>query len=275
MKGSRFLGSLVLAGLASTMPTLAAGAKTDTPAATTSEATPAKKPSILDMSPSILKRKPVVIAVRKVKDRASAEWFRPSYEEKLADIMATELSNSGNFIVVGRQDEDLAELKAELNMAGINKKTAVKKDNLTQANYIVIATLSDFNEAGSKGGGGGFGFGGFSLGGKKQTKEFYVAFDVKVFNTSTGTIAYSRSIEGRAKEEKKGKAFSGSFGGFSANRAEESEVKLPVTRALRAAMIETAQYLDCILYRKDECVAEYEAKDEKRKESTKDTLDLL
>jgi len=269
--------SLGLAILASTLisgtPALSADSTAETSAPA---AAPAKKPSILDMSsPSILKRKPVVIAVRKVKDRASAEWFRPSYEQKLADIMATELSNSGNFIVVGRQDEDLAELQAELNMSGINKKTAVKKDNLTQANYIVIATLSDFNEAGSKGGGGGFGFGGFSLGGKKQTKEFYVAFDVKVFNTSTGTIAYSRSIEGRAKEEKKGRAFSGTFGGFSANRAEESEVKLPVTRALRAAMIETAQYLDCILYRKDECVAEYEAKDEKRKESTKDTLDLL
>jgi len=269
--------SLGLAILASTLisgtPALSADSTAETSAPA---AAPAKKPSILDMSsPSILKRKPVVIAVRKVKDRASAEWFRPSYEQKLADIMATELSNSGNFIVVGRQDEDLAELQAELNMSGINKKTAVKKDNLTQANYIVIATLSDFNEAGSKGGGGGFGFGGFSLGGKKQTKEFYVAFDVKVFNTSTGTIAYSRSIEGRAKEEKKGRAFSGSYGGFSANRAEESEIKLPVTRALRAAMIETAQYLDCILYRKDECVAEYEAKDEKRKESTKDTLDLL
>ena len=30
--------------------------------------------------------------------------------------MATELANSGNFTVVGRQDEDLAELQAEMNM---------------------------------------------------------------------------------------------------------------------------------------------------------------
>ena len=50
-----------------------------------------------------------------------------AYEEKLADIMATELANSGNFTVVGRQDEDLAELQAELGMQGINKNTAVKK----------------------------------------------------------------------------------------------------------------------------------------------------
>ena len=44
--------------------------------------------------------RPVTIAVRKVKDRANAAWYRPAYEEKLADIMATELANSGNFTVV-------------------------------------------------------------------------------------------------------------------------------------------------------------------------------
>ena len=135
--------------------------------------------------------RPVTIAVRKVKDRANAAWYRPAYEEKLADIMATELANSGNFTVVGRQDEDLAELQAEMNMQGINKNTAVKKNNLTQARYVVIATLSDFRESGSSGGGGGIGYGGFAIGGKKQVKEFYVAFDVKVYDTSTGSYSHS------------------------------------------------------------------------------------
>jgi len=218
--------------------------------------------------------RPITIAVRKVKDRASAAWYRPSYEEKLADIMATELANSGHFTVVGRQDEDLAELQAEMNMAGVNQKTAVKKNNITQARYVVIATLSDFRESGSKGGGGGFGFGGIAIGQKKQTVEFYVAFDVKVFDTSTSSIAYVRTIEGTAKAEKKGKSFSGGYGGFSMNQSKEEEVKLPVTRALRAAMIEASEYLDCVLYQKDECVDEYEAKDAKRKSETMDTLDF-
>ena len=55
----------------------------------------------------------------------------------------------------------------------------------------------------------------------------------------------------------------------------KQETKLPVGRAVRAAMIEVSQYLDCVLYLKDECVAEYKAKDEKRKESTKGTLDMF
>ena len=219
-------------------------------------------------------RKPVTIAVRKVKDRASASWYRPAYEEKLADIMATELANSGNFTVVGRQDEDLAELQAELGMQGINKNTAVKKNNITQARYVVIATLSDFRESGSSGGGGGIGFGGISLGQKKEVKEFYVAFDVKVYDTSTSSIAYVRTIEGTAKAEKKGNSFSGGFGGVNVGQSQESEVKLPVTRALRAAMIETSEYLNCALYLKDECMDVYDAKDEKRKSETSDALDF-
>ena len=40
-------------------------------------------------------------------------------------------------------------------------------------------------------------------------------------------------------------------------------------------MVEVAQYLDCVLYLKDECVDEYAAKDEARKEATKDSLDMF
>ena len=58
-------------------------------------------------------------------------------------------------------------------------------------------------------------------------------------------------------------------------QAEEKETKAPVGRAVRAAMVEVSEYLDCVLYLKDECVDEYAAKDASRKESTKGTLDLF
>lgn len=224
---------------------------------------------------SILSGKPITIAVRKVKDQANAGWWKPSYEEKLADMLSTELTNSGHFTVLERDNVAMEELKKELNLQGVNKKTAPKKNNLTGAKYIVVASLTDFQEAGSKGGGNSFGFGGFGLGKKKETKEFYVSFDLKVINTSTGAVAFSRTIEGSAKEEKKGSAFSGGYGGFSMGKTEESETKLPIGRAVRAAMVESSEYLDCVLYKKDECINEYQAKDQKRKESTKGTLDMF
>lgn len=224
---------------------------------------------------SVLAGRPITVAVRKVKDQTNAGWWKPSYEEKLADMLATELTNSGHFTVLERDSAAMAELRKELNLQGVNKKTAAKKNNLTGARYIIVASLTDFQEVGGQGGGNNVGFAGFGFGKKKETKEFYVAFDLKVVNVSTGTIAFSRTIEGSAKEEKSGNAFSGGIGGLTFGKSEESETKLPVGRAVRAAMIESSQYLDCVLYRKDSCVSEYKAKDQKRKESTKGTLDLF
>ena len=47
------------------------------------------------------------------------------------------------------------------------------------------------------------------------------------------------------------------------------------SRAIRAAINEIAGYLDCVLYLKDECIAEYEAKEERRKRRSNDALDFF
>ena len=219
--------------------------------------------------------RPITVAVKKVKDNAGASWWRKSYEDKLATMLSTELTNSGHFTVLAREDEALKAIQEELNMAGINKNTAVKKNNVNQARYIVVASLSDFNEMASSSKGGGINIMGFGGGKKTKTVEYYVSFDLKVIDTSTTTIAYSRTIEGVAKEETKSSTGTGSFMGVSVTGGQEKETKAPVGRAVRAAMVEVAQYLDCVLYAKDECIDEYEAKDAARKESTKDTLELF
>lgn len=232
-------------------------------------------PQAANSQSSVLSGKPITVAVRLVKDQAGVEWWKPNYGEKLADMLSTELTNSGHFAVLERDDAAMNEIKEELNLAGTNKKTVAKKNNLTGAKYIIIASLSDFQEAGSKGGGQSIGFMGFGIGGKKQTKEVYLSFDLKVINTSTGSIAFSKTIEGNAKEESKGSSFSGGYGGLSFGQSSEEETKLPIGRAIRAAMVESSLYLDCILYQKDSCVDEFKAKEEKRKQSTKGALDMF
>ena len=116
---------------------------------------------------------------------------------------------------------------------------------------------------------------GFGGGKTKKTIEYYVSFDLKVIDTSTATIAYSRTIEGVAKAETTSSNAQASYGGVSLNQNKAKETKAPVARAVRGAMVEISQYLDCVLYQKDECVDEYAAKDEARKESTKDALDMF
>ena len=219
--------------------------------------------------------RPITVAVKKVQDNAGASWWRKSYEDKLATMLSTELTNSGHFTVLAREDDALKAIQEEMNMAGINKNTAVKKNNKTQARYIIVASLSDFNEQASSSKGGGINIMGFGGGKKTKTVEYYVSFDLKVIDTSTTSIAYSRTIEGVAKAETKSKSGSGSLMGVSVRQAEEKETKAPVGRAVRAAMVEVSEYLDCVLYLKDECVDEYAAKDASRKESTKGTLDLF
>lgn len=219
--------------------------------------------------------RPITVAVKKVKDNAGASWFRKSYEEKLATMLSTELTNSGHFTVLAREDDALKAIQEEMNMAGINKNTAAKKNNKTQARYIIVASLSDFNEQASESGGGGISIMGFGGGKTKKVIEYYVSFDLKVIDTSTAAIAYSRTIEGVAKAETTSSNAQASYGGIALNQQKSKETKAPVSRAVRAGMVEISEYLDCVLYQKDECVDEYQAKDDARKESTKDSLDMF
>lgn len=224
---------------------------------------------------SIRPSKPITVAVKKVKDRSGAPWFKPTWPDKLANVLSTELASTGHFTVLERDDDAMAELREELEMSGINKKTAAKKNNLNQAKYIILASVNDFEESDSSGGGGGFGFRGVKFGKKKSTQTFYISFDLKVVNTSTGTIAFSRSIEGSATAESKGEAIS--FSGASGASIEQSKAEtkgINKTRVIRKAINEMAAYLDCVLYLKDECIEVYNAKDQKRKEAN-DSMDFF
>ena len=235
--------------------------------------------------------KPVVIAVRKVKNLAGryAEegrdadnnmigFWKPAYEIRLAEILATELANTGNFTVVER--ENLYEVLGEQGLQGVNPKTAVKKNNLLQARYIIIASLSDYipNTAGKRQNQAGrVAF--IAFANDREQVDTYIAFDLRVIDTSSGSIAYSRTVEGISSSVKKsdtiGLNFNAFFGAGGGSGTTVSEEATPTTRAIRGAMVNIVDYLNCHLYLKNECVSEFKAADLKRKESTKGTLNLF
>lgn len=120
----------------------------------------------------------------------------------------------------------------------------------------------------------------------KTVVNTHVAFDLRVIDTSTGTIAYSRTIEGETKsisKTSKSRFDPGAVLGIvvpgnvdlSIENAKTTFDTTTATRALRAAMINTVQYLDCVLYEQNECIDEYSAMDEKRKADTLDSLNLF
>ena len=229
--------------------------------------TPAKAEGLRPM-------RPITVAVRQVKDRSGAPWFKSTFPEKLANVLSTELTSTGHFTVLERDTEAMEELRKELGMTGINQKTAARKNNLNQAKYIILASLTDFEESSSGDDAKTIGYGGFAVGGGKKVSSFYVSFDLKVVNTSTGTIAYSRTIEGKASKESKSKAFAGNFQGVSLGQTQKKAEGVNKTRVIRKAMQEISEYLDCVLYLKDECIEVYKAKDLQRREAN-DSLDMF
>ena len=228
--------------------------------------------------------KPVVIAVRKFKnfagdfaengvvegangEKVRVGFWKPSYEIKLAEVLTTELANTGHFNIVERNN--LYEVFEEQSISGI-------KSNLKKANYIIIASLSDYipNTAGSRSNSDGRVLI-FRTGKDRTEVDTYVAVDVRVINTSTGAIEFSRTIEGTTSSVAKADRSGLALGLIDTTSEKKSYETTSATRALRAALIKVVDYLDCQLYLKNECIAKYEAEDQKRKDSTEGTLNLF
>lgn len=244
----------------------------------------------LDSSPLIASNssKPITIAVRKFTNMAGqfAEdgrdadgnlvgWFKPAFQIRLAEILATELANTGNFTVVER--ERLYDVLQEQALISTNPKTAAKKGNVTGAKYIVLSSLSDFvpnvNRTRNNQDGRVLIF---AFGNDRENVETYVAFDLRVIDTTTGEVAISRTIEGTSKSVLKADRFGMSFAFMGGGKSENvSAETTPASRAVRAAMINIVDYLNCALYLKDSCLNAYKAMDEKRKQNTKGTLNLF
>ena len=52
------------------------------------------------------------------------------------------------------------------------------------------------------------------------------------------------------------------------------EQKVPRKKAIRAAMINASDYVSCVLVRRDGCIAEFEAQDQRRRSNTMDLLNF-
>ena len=52
------------------------------------------------------------------------------------------------------------------------------------------------------------------------------------------------------------------------------EQKVPRKKAIRAAMITASDYVSCVLVKRDECLAEFEAQDKRRRSNTMDLLNF-
>jgi curli biogenesis system outer membrane secretion channel CsgG len=208
------------------------------------------------------------LGVIEFRNESGAGWWSGGVGWELAGMLSNELAATNAFRIVERSK--LEAVLSEQNLAAsgrVNPATGAKMGKLTGAEYLVAGTVTAYEE-GTKSTGGGISIKGISLGG--NSSEAYLAVDIRVINSTTGEIDFVRTIEGRSKGG--GMSIGISRGGFGGALSQQN--KTPAGKAIRAALVEITDYLECAMVRQDGCLAEYDAKERKRRDSSRGALDL-
>jgi curli biogenesis system outer membrane secretion channel CsgG len=209
-----------------------------------------------------------VMGVAEFDNTTGAPWWGGGVGRELSGMLTNELANSKNFTMVERSKMESVLQEQDLSGAGrTSAGTGAKIGKLTGAEYIVLSTVTAY-EYNVEDTGGGISFSGISIGGKK--KSSYIAVDLRVVNSSSGEISFNRTVEARSG----GMGFNlgifkNGFGG-----ALKKQKKTPAGKAIRAVIVEIVDYLSCAMVVKGSCMAEFDAKEAKRKESLKSAIQL-
>jgi curli biogenesis system outer membrane secretion channel CsgG len=210
------------------------------------------------------------LGVLRFTNETGAGWWSGTAGRDLQDMLAAELVSIGSFQVLERKELDAVIGEQDLGASGrVDPKTAAKIGKIKGAKYLVAGTVSAF-EAGTSGKGMGISVMGLSVGGKKE--RAYMAVDLKVVNTTTGEIVDARTVEATSESSSTRLGVSAPY----VSTEMEQQQKTPTGKAIRACIIEIAEYLDCSLTKgkDDPCMQEYKEKEGKRREKTKKSIKL-
>ena len=225
--------------------------------------------AMLLLGPASFAAKPTIGVAEFTNTATGTYWWGGGVGWELSSMLSNELANTGDFTVVERAKLEPVLREQNLAVSGrVSKATAAQIGNITGARYLVMGTVSAF-ESNTSNTDGGFSIGGISIGGKKG--EAYMAVDLRVVDTSTSEIVHARTVEGRAS--KSGLSLGLFKSGFGGRLKQEN--KTPTGKAIRAALVEASDYLVCAMVTKTQgCLNEFEGKEQKRRDSLKDMLNL-
>jgi curli biogenesis system outer membrane secretion channel CsgG len=209
-----------------------------------------------------------VVAVSEFKNETQANWWSSDVARDLAGMLTNELSSTEKFKVVERHNLNAVLDEQDLASEGrVSRSTGAKLGKMTGAQYVIVATVTSFDSK-TRETGGGLSFRGISVGGKQE--EAYLAIDLRVIDTTTGEVEYTRTVEGRATGGGVGvSAYHGGWGGHLANYQ-----NTPTGKAIRGAIIEITDYLSCAMVDQDGCMNEYRAKEKSRRDKTRKSIKL-
>lgn len=214
-----------------------------------------------------------VVAVASFTNEAGSSanrWWNSDVGDQLGNVLSNELSATGAFTVVERQQVGAVLAEQDFAASGrVRKGSGPATGNITGARYLITGAVSAYTEDTSNTG-GGLSFRGFHIGGGKS--EAYVAVDLRVIDSETSQVVHARTVEGRSSSgglNLGGRLRNGLGGTFS------HDDNVPASKAVRAALIKATDYLGCVMVeRSRHCLAKYQHRDDKRRQSGRDLLDL-
>jgi curli biogenesis system outer membrane secretion channel CsgG len=202
-----------------------------------------------------------VIGVLKFQDETGAMFLQGGVGRALTTMLTNELSARPAFTIVERQKLRAVMEEQNLSQSGrVSPETSIAIGKLTGAQFLITGTVTAFEEkTQTKTRRGFLGVGG----GVRQVSEGgYLAVDLRVIDTTTGEIRHARTIEGTTPPSANGEVHNDPFDTG------------PDQRAVRAAVIEIVDYLQCAMVARDACLAAYDAKEQRRIETTRGAVEI-
>ena len=205
-----------------------------------------------------------VLAVLKFQDETGAMPFQGGIGRVVTNMLASELAARDVFTVVERRKLHAVLEEQDLSESGLLKPgDGAKIGQLTGAKYLVMGTITAFEPDTETKVSGGM----FRRARVEQTNHgSYLALDLRVVDTSTGEVSYARTIEGHTtgRETKIDLAQPNAGIQMIENEAD--------AQAVRGAVLEIIDYLECVMVRRDACVAAFENKETQRRDTTRKTF---
>ena len=209
-----------------------------------------------------------VLAVSEFRNETHASWWRTDVGSDLASMLSNELASTDKFKMVERHNLDAVLGEQDLAASGrVSRSTGAKLGKMTGAQYVVVATVSAF-DTNTAGTGGGISFHGIGVGGKHE--EAYIAVDLRVIDTTTGEIEFTRTVEARSSSN--GMSLGVYRGGFGGSLG--SYEKTPTGKAIRGVIVEISDYLACAMVDRDDCLQQYAAKEKARRDKDKKSIKI-
>ena len=201
-----------------------------------------------------------IIGVLKFQDETGAMFMQGGAGRAMTTMLTNELSARPVFTIVERQKLKAVIEEQNLSASGrVSAETSIAIGKLTGAQYLVTGTVTAFEEKVQteyK-----RGFLGVGAGVKTTSEGGYLAVDLRVIDTTTGEIRFARTIEGRTPPGEARDPYNPMTNG-------------PDQRAVRAAVIEIVDYLECAMVRRDACLATFDSKERARQEATRKAAEM-